>query len=211
MSLNSSILSLISSTDGNRRGAIVYIGGCMYANKSSTGMDYAGKLLVLKYKALCIRFSKDTRFHPTNIAAHNGMQMEAVLSEDLGEIHARYADENGKMPFDVILIDEVAFMNPLNTFDMCDRWRDMGIIVIACGLDKNANREWYPISFQLYNQADEFIACTAFCVECSRMARNTFASTNKAGKLQIGGLEEYKPVCDRCWRKLTDEAKTKNS
>lgn len=200
------------SKDIKGRGYLHLIIGCMYAGKSTEAMRRARIFGYAEWTSLIIKHGADIRYDADSITSHDQVKMKAVTDTDLENVHRHFANREGKLLFDCVVIDEIQMFNERTTVDIVCRWKDQGIYVICAGLDLKASREWYYNTFELFRHKDNLTYLQAFCINCKEMeAAFTWSDSNPTGKLIVGGLDKYIPVCGKCYDTLSNEKKASNA
>ena len=187
----------------NRRGKILLITGPMYAQKSS---ELKRRIDVKRISAskkqqrcLLIRWSKDTRYHPTSFATHSGVFDSNVCNADnLGDNHVQALANEA----DFIFIDEGQFFKDL--LDYCLKWARAGIEVHIAALDAYANQVLWPEIARVIPWAVSLKKFNATCTICGDDAplTRTLIPTDKA-EIKIG-TAEYLASCIFCCEKKTN-------
>lgn len=200
------------SKDIKGRGYLHLIIGGMYAGKSTEAMRRARIFGYAEWTSLIIKHGADTRYDADAITSHDQVKMKAVTDTDLENVHRHFANEDGKLPFDCVVIDEIQMFDERTTEGVVRRWKDQGIYVICAGLDLKASREWYYNTRELFRFKDNLTYLQAFCINCKEMdAPFTWSDSNPTGKLIVGGLDKYIPVCGKCYDTLSNEKRASNA
>ena len=185
-------------------GRIEFIMGPMYGGKSTELKRRIRRMVSAKKRCIIIKFDKDTRYQVTDdlrssehlLMTHDKESVPAMPAHNLTEVD-RILEE--MPPFDCIGIDEIQFFGD-TAVPTLTKWRKEGKVVICAGLHTSAAKRMWPVSIALIEESDDMLFLPAVCKECSEEdAAFTWALTNTTGAVQIGGEEEYKPVCSSCY------------
>lgn len=206
-------MSLNRSRTGAVRGRIELILGPMYGGKSSELKRRMRRWKSAKKRCLVVNHSKDTRYNDAVGAAagehflvtHDLEKIDAMPAASLADVDALV---KGMLPaerYECIGIDEIHFFGMEAAEIMC-RWRAAGIVVICAGLLAKATKELWPNILPILKEMDDLVFLPAICEECGEEdAAFTWALTNVSGAVQVGGPEEYLPVCSFCRHRLQEE------
>lgn len=169
-------------------GELYLILGCMWSEKTSALIRQYNRYTLAGKKCLMIKYSKDTRYDEKSVTSHNGVKVPAIPCTYLYEV------DHIVKNFDVICIDEVQFYKDGHIF--CDKWCNMGLTVIACGLNGTFNRTPWPVISKLIPLAENITFVTAVCKETGNDAVYSNINMNTTnGQMEIiGGSELYNAV-----------------
>ena len=136
-----------------------------------------------------VKFQRDTRYDAFQVITHDGIAINAIRCEYLYEL------DDIVINYDVICIDEIQFYK--DAYIMCDKWANQGLIVNACGLSGDFNREPFPIVSKLIAIADDIVLTKAICRENGSDAvysKLTKRDDNAKSDELIGGADMYSAV-----------------
>ena len=136
-------------------GQINLIIGCMFSGKTSLLINRYNRYTIGNKKCLMIKFQRDTRYDEFQVITHDGISINAVKCEYLYELDDIVNNYN------VICIDEIQFYKDAHI--MCDKWANQGLIINACGLSGDFNREPFPVVSKLIAIADDIVHTKAIC------------------------------------------------
>ena len=149
---------------------------------------YAGQQTIL-YK-----YSKDVRYGENRafmVSSHGGIHRNAIPIDSLAEVPI--------IPGTVIGIDEGQFIDHLVEF--AESAANQGCTVLITALSSDFKRELFPRIAQLIPKCEDEILLHAVCFDCKKDAGFTRRIV-ESGELElIGGKDEYKAVCRRCYSK----------
>ena len=101
----------------------------------------------------------------------------------------------------MIFIDEIQFYP--DAIKCCQAWRQIGKIVIACGLYTNFQRKPFDQMPELIAIADHVEFLTAICDNCHHdNATTSHRISDEKTERVIGGTDKYIPLCQLCYEAL---------
>lgn len=105
-----------------------------------------------------------------------------------------------------VLIDEAQFLKKHHIEQLTRVVDELNIPVMAFGLKNDFQNELFEGSYHLLVQADKIEEIKTICWYCDRKATMVIRfrdgqPVNAGEQIQIGGNEDYKPVCRRCYNK----------
>lgn len=103
-----------------------------------------------------------------------------------------------------VLIDEAQWLGKHHVLELTRIVDELGIPVMAFGLKNDFQNEMFEGSYYLLLQADKIEEIKTICWYCDRKATMVIrlkdgVPVNVGEQLQVGGSEDYKPVCRRCY------------
>lgn len=103
-----------------------------------------------------------------------------------------------------VLVDEAQFLKKRHIMDLTRIVDELNIPVMAFGLKNDFQNQLFEGSYHLLAQADKIEEIKTICWYCDRKATmvirfNDGQPANAGEQIQIGGNEDYKPVCRRCY------------
>lgn len=119
------------------------------------------------------------------------------------------ASANGKIY--CVLIDEAQFLKKHHILELTQVVDELNIPVMAFGLKNDFQNQLFEGSYNLLVQADKIEEIKTICWYCDRKATmvirfNDGQPMNAGAQIQIGGNEDYKPVCRRCYNEAFRKA-----
>lgn len=119
------------------------------------------------------------------------------------------ASANGKIY--CVLIDEAQFLKKHHILELTQVVDELNIPVMAFGLKNDFQNQLFEGSYNLLVQADKIEEIKTICWYCDRKATmvirfNDSQPVNAGEQIQIGGNEDYKPVCRRCYNEAFRKA-----
>ncbi|MDQ8736576.1 thymidine kinase [Paenibacillus sp. LHD-38] len=110
-----------------------------------------------------------------------------------------------------VLIDEAQFLKKHHILELTQVVDELNIPVMAFGLKNDFQNQLFEGSYNLLVQADKIEEIKTICWYCDRKATmvirfNDGQPMNAGAQIQIGGNEDYKPVCRRCYNEAFRKA-----
>jgi thymidine kinase len=171
-------------------GELNLIIGCMFSGKTSLLINRYNRYTIGNKKCLMVKFQRDTRYDSYHVTTHDGISINSVKCEYLYEI------DDIIYKYNVVCIDEIQFY--LDAHIMCDKWANEGVIVNACGLSGDFNRNPFAVISKLIPLADDIVFTKAVCRLNGNNAVYSKLNNNEPRdnytQEQIGGAEKYNAV-----------------
>lgn len=103
-----------------------------------------------------------------------------------------------------VLIDEAQFLMRHHILELTRVVDELNIPVMAFGLKNDFRNQLFEGSYNLLVHADKIEEIKTICWYCDRKATMVIRfrdgqPVNSGEQIQIGGNEDYKPVCRRCY------------
>lgn len=172
-------------------GRIELIIGCMFSGKTSTLLSSIRRHEIAKRKCIVFKYVKDVRYDAKQLSTHDLAKHEATPADNLADVdHLIHS-------YDCIGIDEAQFFK--NLVDYCDKWADMGKIVIVSGLDGTFQRKPFGDILQLIPRAEHVLKLSAVCQVCGEDASYSKRIIESDDLEVIGGSDKYIAVCRACF------------
>lgn len=123
---------------------------------------------------------------------------------DLYESVKSYVTSTASAKIYCVLIDEAQFLKKHHILELTRVVDELNIPVMAFGLKNDFQNQLFEGSYYLLVQADKIEEIKTICWYCDRKATmvirfNDGQPMNAGEQIQIGGNEDYKPVCRRCY------------
>lgn len=153
----------------------------------------------------------DNRYGHDLVKSRAGVQMNAIgldVNDDIIKI-VEYKKSVLGEKLGAVLVDEVQFLSKEQIYQLTDVVDDLNIPVICFGLRGDFKIEPFNATSVLMTIADSIEEIKTICSHCKEKkatisARYVNGKVQKTGKqIEIGGNEKYKPLCRKCWKKLT--------
>ena len=142
------------------------------------------------------------------IVSRIGLKAKAVIADkDFNFIV--YIKKNKTSKLSCILIDEAQFLSKIQIRQLGEVADKLNIPVMCYGIRTDFRGELFEGSSELLALADNLIELKTICYDCGRKA-TMVVRVDKNGevvtegsKIQIGGNDQYTPVCRKHFRKRT--------
>ncbi|MGM0884927.1 MAG: thymidine kinase [Bacillota bacterium] len=130
---------------------------------------------------------------------------------DLYESVKSYVTSTASAKIYCVLIDEAQFLKKHHILELTRVVDELNIPVMAFGLKNDFQNQLFEGSYYLLVQADKIEEIKTICWYCDRKATmvirfNDGQAMNAGEQIQIGGNEDYKPVCRRCYNEAFRKA-----
>ena len=184
------------------KGKMIIHTGSMFSGKTSSLDKDVKRFNIAGYKTAAFKPSIDTRYAKSEITTHDNTSLNAVLVNDIYEIQ-EYCKKNAP---DVIAIDEVQFLGGKleDIVNGINKFLEKDVTVVLAGLDIDFTGKPFEILKELMPYADYLHKHHAVCVKCGSDAWVSHRKVNKQERIVIGALNEYEPLCRKCFLKEKD-------
>lgn len=171
--------------------------GPMYAEKSTNLLRQYRLSKKSGKNCILIKYAGDNRYTDEDyIATHDQL---LSVEKALACAELKEAELNNNFIYaDVICIDEIQFYP--DGVEFCNKWRDLGKTVIACGLYADYLRNPFATIPLLIAIADKVEFFHSICHDCKQYnASASYRITNETEQTVIGGTDKYEPLCQLCY------------
>lgn len=149
----------------------------------------------------------DTRAGSELIGSRAGMTRKAIPVDDntnMYEYVKSFQPDSGPKRIYCVLVDEAQFLKKHHVLELTRIVDELGIPVMAFGLKNDFQNHLFEGSYNLLIYADKIEEIKTICWYCDRKATMVIrfrdgVPVNVGEQIQIGGNEDYKPVCRRCY------------
>lgn len=147
----------------------------------------------------------DIRTDVKEIGSRVGMKRPAIpVEKDTNIYESVIALQSKTQRIYCILIDEAQFLHKQQVLQLTRIVDELNIPVMAFGLKNDFQNQLFEGSYNLLIYADKIEEIKTICWYCDRKATMVIRykngiPVNEGEQIQIGGNEEYKPVCRRCY------------
>ena len=179
------------------RGALETIVGAMFAGKTS---ELLKRILWAKHqnkKIIVIKPNIDNRYSQQKIITHNDLSHECFAMKSWQHVNENFIFDRKNM--DVIFLDEIQFMNTVETIENIENILHKGIDVVCAGLDQDSRGKPWETSSMILGLSDKIIKIYGFCNVCGMEATKTFRKAEGGGRTQVGAANIYEPRCLKHW------------
>ena len=190
--------------------SLTLILGGMFAGKTTELMRRVARFESLRYTALVVNSTRDTRCGANEIGSHEGKRRLATKVD-------RISDACVPADTRVIAIDEGQFFPDL---PLIVDFADAGYHVIVAGLNGTTEQAPFGHILSLVPHADEVVWCRALCHVCNDGTPASFSiprddsppppiteTTTAPSCIRIGGSDTYQAVCRAHYRDYATEKK----
>jgi thymidine kinase len=154
----------------------------------------------------------DTRTGSDEVGSRVGLKRQAIPVDEFTNLYEdviaqRQQAKDHKIY--CILIDEAQFLKQHHVQELTRVVDDLGIPVMAFGLKNDFQNKLFEGSYYLLVYADKIEEIKTICWYCDRKATMVIRfrdgqPVNEGEQIHIGGNEDYKPVCRRCYHGAFD-------
>ncbi len=179
------------------RGTLETIVGAMFAGKTS---ELLKRILWAKHqekKIIVIKPSIDNRYSEEKIITHNDLSHECFAMKDWENVNQKFVFD--KKNVDVVFLDEIQFMNTVETIDNIENILNNGIDVVCSGLDQDSRGKPWETSSMILGLSDKIIKIYGFCNVCGMEATKTYRKKEGGGRTHVGAANIYEPRCLKHW------------
>lgn len=169
--------------------------------KVAYNYEEQGKTVLIYSPSISARGEAD------RVGSRVGFQRDAIPvyeGTNLFESVRAFVDSSTHAEIYCVLIDEAQFLKKHHIIELTQVVDELNIPVMAFGLKNDFQNELFEGSYNLLVQADKIEEIKTICWYCDRKATmvirfNNGQPMNAGEQIQIGGNEDYKPVCRRCY------------
>lgn len=150
----------------------------------------------------------DARNGAERVGSRVGMTRQAIPVDDstnlFESVKARQPNPQHKQVY-CVLIDEAQFLNKEHVLQLTRIVDELNVPVMAFGLKNDFQNKLFEGSYNLLLYADKIEEIKTICWYCDRKATMVIRyrdgkPVNEGEQIQVGGNEDYKPVCRRCYK-----------
>lgn len=183
--------------------------GSMFSGKTSSLEKDLKRFSIANYKVVAFKPLVDKRYAKNEIVTHDKVSLEALEIESITEI-LDYAKKNSPQ---VIGIDEVQFLcdSPEIVLENLEKILEMGITIVLAGLDMDYMGQPFEIVKEIMPKVDYLNKHHAVCKRCGTDAWVSHRKIKSDKRVELGAVEEYEPLCRRCYREAIAEDKLKEN
>lgn len=149
----------------------------------------------------------DTRAGTNQVGSRAGLSRPSLPVDEktnLYELVHKHLSDMKPQRIYCVLVDEAQFLHKEQVIQLTQIVDELNIPVMAFGLKNDFQNQLFEGSYNLLIQADKIEEIKTICWYCDRKATmvirfNNGVPVNEGPKILIGGNEDYKPVCRRCY------------
>jgi len=147
----------------------------------------------------------DTRNGSDKVGSRAGFTRPAMPvreDTDLFEAVKEQLEQSGR--YYCVLVDEAQWLKKHHIVELTRVVDELNVPVMAFGLKNDFQNELFEGSYNLLAYADKIEEIKTICWYCDRKATMVIRfkdgiPVNVGDQIQVGGNEDYKPVCRRCY------------
>ena len=180
----------------------------MNAGKSTSLLQSNHNYLESNLDAIIFLPDETNKSSKGQIVSRIGLKAKAVIADkDFNFIV--YIKKNKTSKLSCILIDEAQFLSKIQIRQLGEVADKLNIPVMCYGIRTDFRGELFEGSSELLALADNLIELKTICYDCGRKATMVVRVDKDGGvvtegsKIQIGGNDQYTPVCRKHFRKRT--------
>ena len=180
-------------------GWIEVIAGSMYAGKTEELLRRIRRIEYAKKDVIVFKPCIDNRYSNDEVVSHNNSRVKSINISSASEIYKHLEKE---LPY-AIAIDEVQFLDK-EVVNVCEHFANLGVRVIAAGLDKDFRGEPFGVMPELLARAEYVTKLDAICQVCGAPATRTQRLINGVPAryddpiILVGAKEQYEARCRHC-------------
>jgi thymidine kinase len=178
----------------HRKGWIEVVCGSMFSGKTEELIRRLRRAQFAKQKVEIFKPLLDTRYDEIKVVSHQGNEIHSTPVPSSSNILLMAND------VDVIGIDEAQFFD-MELPAVCSQLADMGVRVIAAGLDMDFSGKPFGPMPQLLACAEYVTKVHAICMNCGDLAHVSHRKTGEKGLVVLGETDAYEPLCRDCFNK----------
>jgi len=182
--------------------------GTMNSGKSFEIIKVAHNYEEQNKPVLIFKPAIDTRSGHDRVGTRAGLTRRAIPVHDDDDLFERVKKELASSPgkrIYCVLVDEAQFLRKHHVWELTRIVDELDIPVMAFGLKNDFRNQLFEGSRELLIHADKIEEIKTICWYCDRKATMVIRyqdgkPVNEGEQIMIGGNEEYKPVCRRCYK-----------
>lgn len=177
-----------------RKGRIEVICGSMFSGKTEELLRRLRRAKIARQKVEIFKPAIDVRYSQEEVVSHDKNSILSTPVEHSSNILLLSSE------VEVVGIDEAQFFDK-GLVDVCQQLADQGIRVIIAGLDMDFKRVPFGPMPDLCAIADDVTKVHAICVGCGSLANYSHRIVPGEKQVMIGEMQEYQPLCRKCYKK----------
>ena len=191
------------SDKSKKKGYLELILGPMFSGKTSTLKKIYDQCMYCSIPVMVINYSGDKRYSSGDVmSTHDKIMIPCIMANTITEILDDHSEKVSNA--EVILINEGQFFSDIQR--VIPLVEDLHKRVYICGLDGDFQKNKIGSLFDLIPYCDNICKLKSLCSECRDGTPGLFSYriTNEVDQVVIG-VDNYKPLCRVCYRRLTIE------
>jgi len=159
----------------------------------------------------------DTRNGSDQVGSRVGFTRPAIPVDDQTNLYEAVVTQlSGSGRFFCVLVDEAQWLKKKHILELARVVDELDVPVMAFGLKNDFQNEMFEGSYNLLIYADKIEEIKTICWYCDKKATMVIrfkngVPVNEGEQIQVGGSEDYKPVCRRCYNRTFTEVLTSSS
>lgn len=191
-------------TQEQKKGWIEVVCGSMFSGKTEELIRRMKRAQIAKLKVEIFKPVIDTRYSEEDVVSHNENAIHSTPVDSPGNILLLAGNVN------VVGIDEAQFFDE-SIVDVCNKLANQGIRVIVAGLDMDyLGKPFGPIP-KLMAIAEYVTKVHAICTRCGDLAQHSYRKTKNDKLVMLGELQEYEPLCRKCFNEMMKKGNKNDS
>ena len=180
----------------------------MNAGKSTSLLQSNHNYLESNLETMIFLPNETNKASNGQIISRIGLKAKAVIA-DKNFNFISYIKKNKSPKLSCILIDEAQFLSKRQIRQLGEVADKLNIPVMCYGIRTDFRGELFEGSSELLALADNLIELKTICYDCGRKATmvvrvdESGKVITEGSKIQIGGNDQYTPVCRKHFRKRT--------
>jgi len=184
-----------------KKGYLELILGPMFSGKTSTLKKIYDQCMYCSIPVMVINYSGDKRYSSEDVmSTHDKIMIPCIMANSITEIMENHSEKVSNA--EVILINEGQFFSDIQ--EVIPLVEELNKRVYICGLDGDFQKNKIGSLFDLIPFCDNICKLKSLCSECRDGTPGLFSYriTNEVDQVVIG-VDNYKPLCRVCYRRLT--------
>ena len=182
-----------------KHGWIEVIAGSMFSGKTEELIRRLRRAEFAKQNVEIFKPGVDIRYSEDEVVSHNSTTIRSTPVPSSSNILLLIGD------VDVVGIDEAQFFD-IGIVEVCVKMANMGIRVIAAGLDMDfAGRPFGPMP-ALFAVAEYVTKVHAVCMHCGELAQFSHRKSDNKSLVILGEKDIYEPLCRKCFNEANKES-----
>jgi len=197
--------------EGSGLAQLYYKYGTMNSGKSFEIIKVAHNYEEQGKPVLIFSPAVDTRDGSETIGSRVGFKREAIPVDNGTDMFELVRQRVREERVYCVLVDEAQFLTKEHVLQLTRIVDELGIPVMAFGLKNDFQNNLFEGSYNLLVYADKIEEVKTICWYCDRKATMVVrykdgAPVREGDQIQIGGNDDYKPVCRKCYRAAFEQA-----
>lgn len=171
----------------------------MFSGKTEELIRRMRRAEFAKQRVEIFKPSVDTRYAESDVVSHDATAIRSTPVPSSSNLLLLASD------IEVVGIDEAQFFDD-GLPDVCTELANMGIRVIAAGLDMDFQGRPFGPMPRLMAMAEYVTKVHAICVRCGELATFSHRTTASKELVLLGETDSYQPLCRSCFTAARSDA-----